>query len=546
MISLPLFFDCALPRTGSAGSLAGKTGTGGCSSFGEIFGTAMRANGKNSKLELPDGKPVRSLKNVKWAVVEDNRSDEPGLTDEKGKKVIDALAGLIGVEPAQLEKLLQNSGLTPGGMYNSESIEQASAEIVRAFGLSREIQEDMALLMRLLARQVGISPKGENEALPSAEELSAAESNAANLPDSAQSRVNTGSPDIAESPDNAVSADIAGKADFAGSADITGGNVTRLTQNEGSEEARIASEMPGSRINKTNPQNAEQEFTAPDAIPERPENLLLLIEKLAGKIKTEIRKSDDSGKSTNSAEIVSLENELNTGIKEADSKTPDAESNTKVVRLKASQDDMTHDEGIRNSLSKEGEGISESVTRCDISDASLARDSFNLVGSTRESGQPAKAAKLYENLEELCRDITSQVAGRAKVVLSDGKSSMEIKLKPENLGRLILEIIEEQGAITAKIIADSHQVKQLLEANMPALKDAFEKQGLNVQMFDVSVRQDFNGRQERFGQGAKKAWGASRVKTASGYTSYEAIEGIDRLMSINPYLADESTINLTA
>lgn len=144
------------------------------------------------------------------------------------------------------------------------------------------------------------------------------------------------------------------------------------------------------------------------------------------------------------------------------------------------------------------------------------------------------------------REILYQVIEKAKVVISTDKSEMIMDLKPESLGKLTLKVVTEHGMIMARFIAENQQVKQVLETNMQLLKDSLEKQGLNVQGFSVSVRQESqNSRGDYNNQGDNRRT-VPTVHTPSNGRIYVDAVDIERLQRINPYRQEGNTINLTA
>lgn len=86
-------------------------------------------------------------------------------------------------------------------------------------------------------------------------------------------------------------------------------------------------------------------------------------------------------------------------------------------------------------------------------------------------------------------DIVNQVIKKADIIVREGHSEMVMKLEPESLGKLNLKIVVERGLVTAKFIAESQQVKEVLESSFNQLKDALQEKGIAVQNFSVSVGQ---------------------------------------------------------
>lgn len=102
------------------------------------------------------------------------------------------------------------------------------------------------------------------------------------------------------------------------------------------------------------------------------------------------------------------------------------------------------------------------------------------------------------------KDILSQVSNGIKMTLSvgSGKSSAEIKLKPDHLGNILLALEVDKGIVTAKFTVQNEQVKSVIESNMNQLYDALKGQGYNVNDIVVSLDMSFNngGRDESGGR----------------------------------------------
>ena len=102
----------------------------------------------------------------------------------------------------------------------------------------------------------------------------------------------------------------------------------------------------------------------------------------------------------------------------------------------------------------------------------------------------SKADKLQEQI-----DVLKQITEKVDVNILEDKSEMLIKLKPDNLGKVTMQISVENGNISAKFLAESQKVKEILESNMQELKDQLSKQGMAVQEMSVSVGNDNRERQ---------------------------------------------------
>ena len=60
-------------------------------------------------------------------------------------------------------------------------------------------------------------------------------------------------------------------------------------------------------------------------------------------------------------------------------------------------------------------------------------------------------------------------------------------LKPDNLGKINIELIQNKDGIMARLTADSIQVKDMLDKNLDGLKNTLTSQGINVNSVNVRV-----------------------------------------------------------
>ena len=103
----------------------------------------------------------------------------------------------------------------------------------------------------------------------------------------------------------------------------------------------------------------------------------------------------------------------------------------------------------------------------------------------------------------------TQIMEHAKLMLSGNQSELEMSLKPDHLGKLQLKVMVENQVVTARFVAESQQVKQIIETNLNQLRDQLRESGLHVDYLSVSVgnggrEQFFNqtaGNQSQFGPG---------------------------------------------
>jgi len=89
----------------------------------------------------------------------------------------------------------------------------------------------------------------------------------------------------------------------------------------------------------------------------------------------------------------------------------------------------------------------------------------------------------------LFQDIMDQIEESTTKMLKKGPGRIVITLEPPNLGTLNVDVKVHNDMVRLLLIADNHEVKQVLHSNLDQLKTALQNQGLNMDHFDVLVQQ---------------------------------------------------------
>ncbi len=84
-------------------------------------------------------------------------------------------------------------------------------------------------------------------------------------------------------------------------------------------------------------------------------------------------------------------------------------------------------------------------------------------------------------------DILEQIRTRMNVSGKGGMQRITIGLTPESLGKLHIEISKGQNGISAQILAENPQAKEILDKNLDGLKSVLQSQGVNVNNVNVKV-----------------------------------------------------------
>ncbi|MCF6410570.1 flagellar hook-length control protein FliK [Pseudalkalibacillus salsuginis] len=93
-----------------------------------------------------------------------------------------------------------------------------------------------------------------------------------------------------------------------------------------------------------------------------------------------------------------------------------------------------------------------------------------------------------------------KIINRGRILtLPNGSTQLSIKLFPENLGSLDIQIVQRNGEIAAKIIASTAQAKELIESNLHQLRHSLQGQNLNIDKIEIASHTPdwMNDKQER-------------------------------------------------
>ena len=85
------------------------------------------------------------------------------------------------------------------------------------------------------------------------------------------------------------------------------------------------------------------------------------------------------------------------------------------------------------------------------------------------------------------REIVMRVVDAIKVNLSPDKTSIELSLSPQSLGKISLFITSKDGTLTARIATENEVTKQAIESQLEVLKETIAQQGVRVEAIEVSI-----------------------------------------------------------
>jgi len=94
---------------------------------------------------------------------------------------------------------------------------------------------------------------------------------------------------------------------------------------------------------------------------------------------------------------------------------------------------------------------------------------------------------LAENNTTGSVEIIRKLAEKITMNLNNNRYEIELQVKPEHLGRLILKVTLEDGVLAGRIFTTNQQTADILQSNLNNLKNALEEQGYLFAQLDVNV-----------------------------------------------------------
>lgn len=84
-------------------------------------------------------------------------------------------------------------------------------------------------------------------------------------------------------------------------------------------------------------------------------------------------------------------------------------------------------------------------------------------------------------------DILNQIGSKFEQLKDGSSTKITMTLRPNDLGRVTIELLSNANGISTNIIAQNSQVKELLDKNIDILKQQLAQQGINVQNIQIKT-----------------------------------------------------------
>ena len=88
--------------------------------------------------------------------------------------------------------------------------------------------------------------------------------------------------------------------------------------------------------------------------------------------------------------------------------------------------------------------------------------------------------------------VMDQIVDKAAMRSIHGRSEIQIRLKPEFLGNVQMNIAADKEQLVVRVMTDRPVVKEIIETHLHQLKTELQNQGLTIDKFEVLVNPDGN------------------------------------------------------
>ena len=153
------------------------------------------------------------------------------------------------------------------------------------------------------------------------------------------------------------------------------------------------------------------------------------------------------------------------------------------------------------------------------------------------------------------QELVDRLVEQTKANFNGGETSIEMILNPEELGKLVLKIVEnKEGQMAASITVQNEDVKEALAQQMVLLKDSLNEQGVKIDAIEVTVSahafeenlENQFSNEENQGEQAEKQANARRNINLNDMDSLSGLMTEEEML-VAQMMADQgNTVNLTA
>ena len=140
--------------------------------------------------------------------------------------------------------------------------------------------------------------------------------------------------------------------------------------------------------------------------------------------------------------------------------------------------------------------------------------------------------------QTLENSVLNQLKDKISSDISTNKSQVSIVLRPDNLGKVNINLVSQNGVLTAQITAENTQVKDILTKGLETLRQNMAEQGINVGKMFVNVQESSSSNQNMNSEENQKNFEQANSNTSN--MNYQSDKQKHSGESSSAYLNNES------
>lgn len=145
---------------------------------------------------------------------------------------------------------------------------------------------------------------------------------------------------------------------------------------------------------------------------------------------------------------------------------------------------------------------------------------------TLPAAKPAQSEALLKEMQA--------IMNKAQISNVQGITRLTLKLYPENLGTIRIELVQNDGVLTARLLASTAHGRELLDSQAHQLKQAFVQQNIQIERLDIAQSLQDADRQQR-----DQSFFSNFFKQQQQEEQEQSSEDDDEGKSFNEYLISE-------
>jgi len=145
---------------------------------------------------------------------------------------------------------------------------------------------------------------------------------------------------------------------------------------------------------------------------------------------------------------------------------------------------------------------------------------------TLPAAKPAQSEALLKEMQA--------IMNKAQISNAQGITRLTLKLYPENLGTIRIELVQNDGVLTARLLASTAHGRELLDSQAHQLKQAFVQQNIQIERLDIAQSLQDADRQQR-----DQSFFSNFFKQQQQEEQEQSTEDDDEGKSFNDYLISE-------